>query len=116
MDSSAPAGARQQRVGLGRALAVNPEVLLMDEPFGSLDAQTRELMQEELLRVWRSQPKTMLFVTHSIDEAVILGDRVALMTRRPGRVKEILEVGIARRRDPETVRRSTRYLELRAHI
>ncbi len=109
-------GGMQQRVGLARALAVNPEVLLMDEPFGSLDAQTRELMQEELLRVWRSQPKTMLFVTHSIDEAVILGDRVALMTRRPGRVKEILEVGIARPRDPETVRRSTRYLELREHI
>src|SRR5438132_6527883 len=109
-------GGMQQRVGLARALAVNPMVLLMDEPFGSLDAQTRELMQEELLRVWRRQPKTMIFVTHSIDEAVILGDRVALMTRRPGRVKEILEVGIARPRDPETVRRSTRYLELREHI
>jgi len=109
-------GGMQQRVGLARALAVNPMVLLMDEPFGSLDAQTRELMQEELLRVWRSQPKTMIFVTHSIDEAVILGDRVALMTRRPGRVKEIIEVGISRPRDPETVRRSARYLELREHI
>jgi len=109
-------GGMQQRVGLARALAVNPMVLLMDEPFGSLDAQTRELMQEELLRVWRRQPKTMIFVTHSIDEAVILGDRVALMTRRPGRVKEIIEVGISRPRDPERVRRSARYLELREHI
>jgi len=109
-------GGMQQRVGLARALAVNPMVLLMDEPFGSLDAQTRELMQEELLQVWRSQPKTMIFVTHSIDEALILGERVALMTRRPGRVKEVIEVGISRPRDPEAVRRSTRYLELRAHI
>lgn len=109
-------GGMQQRVGLARALAVDPEVLLMDEPFGSLDAQTRELMQEELLRVWRRQPKTMMFVTHSIDEAVILGDRVALMTRRPGRVKEVIEVGISRPRDPEAVRRSARYLELREHI
>ncbi|TMJ06656.1 MAG: ABC transporter permease subunit, partial [Bacillati bacterium ANGP1] len=99
-------GGMQQRVGLARALAVNPMVLLMDEPFGSLDAQTRELMQEELLRVWRRQPKTMIFVTHSIDEAVILGDRVALMTRRPGRVKEIIEVGISRPRDPERVARA----------
>ncbi len=109
-------GGMQQRVGLARALAVNPIVLLMDEPFGSLDAQTRELMQEELLRLWRSQPKTMLFVTHSIDEAILLGDRVVLMTRRPGRVKEVLEVNIPRPRDPETVRRSPRYLELRQHI
>ncbi len=109
-------GGMQQRVGLARALAVNPTVLLMDEPFGSLDAQTRELMQEELLRVWRSQPKTMIFVTHSIDEAIILGDRVALMTRRPGHVKEVIEVSIGRPRDPEAVRASARYLELRQHV
>jgi len=109
-------GGMQQRVGLARALAVNPMVLLMDEPFGSLDAQTRELMQEELLRVWRSQPKTMIFVTHSIDEAIILGDRVALMTRRPGRVKEVIEVNISRPRDPEAIRASARYLALRQHI
>lgn len=109
-------GGMQQRVGLARALAVNPTVLLMDEPFGSLDAQTRELMQEELLRVWRSQPKTMIFVTHSIDEAIILGSQIALMTRRPGRIKEVLDVNIPRPRDPEAVRRSPRYLELREHI
>src|SRR5207302_3136533 len=73
-------GGMQQRVGLARAFAVNPSVLLMDEPFGSLDAQTREVMQGELLRLWRIQRKTLVFVTHSIDEAIILGDRVALMT------------------------------------
>ena len=109
-------GGMQQRVGLARALAVDPKALLMDEPFGSLDAQTRELMQEELLRLWRAQPKTMIFVTHSIDEAIILGDRIALMTIRPGRVKEVLAVNIARPRDPEEVRRSARYHDLRDHI
>lgn len=109
-------GGMQQRVGLTRALAVDPKALLMDEPFGSLDAQTRELMQEELLRLWRVQPKTMVFVTHSIDEAIILGDRIALMTLRPGRVKEVLVVDIPRPRDPEDVRGSPRYRELRNHI
>jgi NitT/TauT family transport system ATP-binding protein len=73
-------------------------------------------MQEELLRVWRSQPTTMIFVTHSIDEAIILGSRVALMTRRPGQIKEVLDVDIPRPRDPEAVRRSPRYLEMREHI
>ncbi len=109
-------GGMQQRVGLARALALDPQVLLMDEPFGSLDAQTRELMQEELLRLWRAQPKTMVFVTHSIDEAIILGDRVALMTKRPGGIKETLDVDISRPRDPEAVRRTSRYLDLRQHI
>lgn len=109
-------GGMQQRVGLARALALDPQVLLMDEPFGSLDAQTRELMQEELLRLWRSQPKTMVFVTHSIDEAIILGDRIVLMTRRPGRVKETLSVDLPRPRDPEVVRRTPQYHELRHHI
>ncbi len=109
-------GGMQQRVGLARALSVNPTVLLMDEPFGSLDAQTREIMQEELLRLWRMQPKTLVFVTHSIDEAIILGDRVALMSSRPGSVKEVLEVDIPRPRDPDAVRSSSRYLELRHHV
>ncbi len=109
-------GGMQQRVGLARALAVNPTVLLMDEPFGSLDAQTRELMQEELLRLWRLQPKTLVFVTHSIDEAIILGDRVVLMTNRPGRITEVLNVDIPRPRDPDAVRSSPRYLSLRTHI
>jgi len=109
-------GGMQQRVGLARALAVNPTVLLMDEPFGALDAQTRELMQEELLRLWRLQPKTVVFVTHSIDEAIILGDRIVLMTSRPGRITEVLDVDIARPRDPDAVRSSPRYLSLRHHI
>ena len=109
-------GGMQQRVGLARAFAVNPSVLLMDEPFGALDAQTRELMQEELLRLWRIQQKTLVFVTHSIDEAIILGDRVALMTHRPGRVKELIDVGLPRPRDPEALRRSDRYGTLRHYI
>jgi len=109
-------GGMQQRVGLARALAINPSVLLMDEPFGALDAQTRELMQEELLRLWRMQPKTLLFVTHSIDEAIILGSRVALMSGRPGRIMEILDVDIPRPRDPDRIRSSPRYLALRSHI
>jgi len=109
-------GGMQQRVGLARALAINPAILLMDEPFGALDAQTRELMQEELLRLWRLRPKTLVFVTHSIDEALLLGSRVALMTSRPGSIKEVLTVDIPRPRDPDTVRRSPQYLALRSHI
>ncbi|MER3459732.1 MAG: nitrate ABC transporter ATP-binding protein [candidate division GAL15 bacterium] len=109
-------GGMQQRVGIARALAVDPAVLLMDEPFGALDAQTRELMQEELLRVWRIQRKTVVFVTHSIDEAVLLGDRIVVMSRRPGRVKEILAVDIPRPRRAEVVRGLPRFLELRQHI
>ncbi|TMI86686.1 MAG: ABC transporter ATP-binding protein [Bacillati bacterium ANGP1] len=109
-------GGMQQRVGLARAFAVDPSVLLMDEPFGSLDAQTREVMQGELLRLWRIQRKTLVFVTHSIDEAIILGDRVALMTHRPGRIKELIDVGIPRPRDPEAVRGSPRYATLRRYI
>ncbi|MGQ0550047.1 MAG: ABC transporter ATP-binding protein, partial [Armatimonadota bacterium] len=109
-------GGMQQRVGLARALAIEPTVLLMDEPFGSLDAQTRELMQEELLRLWRIQRKTLVFVTHSIDEAIILGDRIAFMSGRPGSIKEVIPVDIPRPRDPEAVRSSSLYLRLRHHI
>ena len=83
----------QQRAGLARALAINPSVLLMDEPFGALDAQTRELMQEELLRILENEKKTMLFVTHSIDEAIVLGDRIVDDVPPPGRIKEILPGG-----------------------
>jgi NitT/TauT family transport system ATP-binding protein len=109
-------GGMQQRVGLARAFAVNPSVLLMDEPFGALDAQTREVMQGELLRLWRIHRKTLVFVTHSIDEAIILGDRIALMTHRPGRIKELIDVGIPRPRDPEAVRESPRYTALRRYV
>jgi NitT/TauT family transport system ATP-binding protein len=106
----------QQRAGLARALVLNPQVLLMDEPFGSLDAQTRELLQEELMRILDREQRTMVFITHSIDEAIVLGDRIVVMSTRPGRVREILDVGFPRPRDQQAVRRSARYAELRQHI
>ncbi len=109
-------GGMQQRAGLARALAVNPSLLLMDEPFGSLDAQTRESLQEELSRILEQERKTMLFVTHSIDEAIYLGDRILLMTPRPGRICEILPVEIPRPRDITKVRSDPRFIQLRAHI
>ena len=85
-------GGMQQRVAIARAYVLDPEVLLMDEPFGALDAQTRIVMQEELVRIARVNPRTVLFITHSVEEAVYMADRVAVMTRRPGRIKEILDV------------------------
>jgi NitT/TauT family transport system ATP-binding protein len=109
-------GGMQQRAGLARALAVNPSLLLMDEPFGSLDAQTRETLQEELSRILEQERKTMLFVTHSIDEAIYLGDRIVLMTPRPGRIREILPVGIPRPRDISQVRGNPQAVQLRAYI
>jgi NitT/TauT family transport system ATP-binding protein len=101
-------GGMQQRVNLARALVMDPKILLMDEPFASLDAQTRELMQEELLRIWARAGKTVLFVTHQIDEAIYLSDRVVVLSGRPGRVKEIIPVGIERPR-PLGMKREPRF-------
>ncbi len=91
-------GGMQQRVNLARALAVDPELLLLDEPFASLDAQTREFMQEELLRVWSATGKTAIFITHDIKEAIYLADRVVVFTARPGRIKECVEIDLPRPR------------------
>jgi NitT/TauT family transport system ATP-binding protein len=91
-------GGMQQRVNLARALVMDPKVLLMDEPFAALDAQTREVMQEELLQIWLQARKTVLFITHQIDEAIYLADRVVVFSGRPGRVKDIIDVGIERPR------------------
>ena len=93
-------GGMRQRVSIARALAVDPAILLMDEPFASLDILTREYMQDELLKIWERERKTVIFVTHSIDEAIKLSDRVAIMTPRPGRVEEIKLVEFPRPRDP----------------
>jgi NitT/TauT family transport system ATP-binding protein len=97
-------GGMRQRVNLARALAIDPDVLLMDEPFASLDAQTREIMQTELLRIWEQGRKTVLFVTHQIDEAVFLADRVLVFARRPGRLQENVEIALPRPRGLELKR------------
>jgi NitT/TauT family transport system ATP-binding protein len=91
-------GGMRQRVNLARALAIDPEILLMDEPFSALDAQTREIMQTELMRIWEQGRKTVLFVTHQIDEAVFLSDRVLVFARRPGRLQEIVDIDLPRPR------------------
>ena len=98
-------GGMRQRVNIARALATDPKVLLLDEPFGSLDAQNREIMQSELLKIWTQRRKTVLFVTHQIEEAVYLSDRVVVLSSRPGRIKEILKISLPRPR-PLAIKRS----------
>lgn len=96
-------GGMKQRVAVARALALDPVVLLMDEPFGALDAQTRNLLQKELLEIWEKTRKTIVFVTHSVDEAVFLGDRLIVLTSRPGRICDIVSIGLDRPRNRTSI-------------
>ncbi|MDR2351897.1 MAG: ABC transporter ATP-binding protein [Deltaproteobacteria bacterium] len=109
-------GGMKQRVAIARALAYDPEVLLMDEPFAAVDAQTREGLQDELLHIWEKTQKTIIFVTHSIDEAVLLADRVVVMGSNPGRVKEIFNINLPRPRTNQEMRISEAYSEIRQRI
>jgi NitT/TauT family transport system ATP-binding protein len=108
-------GGMKQRVALARVLAFDPKVLLMDEPFGALDSQTREAMQEELMRLWETTHKTIVFVTHDIEEAVYLGDRVVVLTARPGRIREEVQIDLPRPRALD-VKKSMRCHEYRNYI
>lgn len=106
----------QQRVGLARALVVSTPIMLMDEPFGALDQQTRRYMQEELLNIWQQDQRSVVFVTHDMEEAILLADRVVLMSNRPGRIEEVLDVSFARPRNPEEVERMTEFVELKEYL
>jgi NitT/TauT family transport system ATP-binding protein len=108
-------GGMQQRCGLARALAIEPSVLLMDEPFAAVDAQTREILQFELLRIWEQRPTTMIFVTHSIEEAVLMGDRVFVLKGRPSSIHETIAIDLPRPRTRETLR-EPRFGELRERV
>ena len=107
-------GGMQQRVGLARALVRQPEILLMDEPFGALDAQTRAVLQDELLAIWNRVKSTVLFITHDLDEAIYLSDRVVIMSRRPGRIKQVLEVNLPRPRFSYDARAEPEFARLRS--
>jgi len=116
-------GGMQQRVAIARSYVLDPDVLLMDEPFGALDAQTRVVMQEELIKLSRVNPRTVLFITHAVDEAVYLADRVVVLTRRPGRIREVLDVAPVRAAEDwdrfertEEVMDQESFVHLRTHI
>jgi NitT/TauT family transport system ATP-binding protein len=109
-------GGMQQRVGIARALSKKPDILLMDEPFGAVDAQTREQLQEELLKIWAKTDTTVLFVTHSIDESIYLSDRVVVMHSRPGRIKEEVVVDLPRPRWEGDVKADPRFARLRTDV
>ncbi len=108
-------GGMQQRCGLARALAIEPNVLLMDEPFAAVDAQTREILQFELLRIWEERPTAMVFVTHSIEEAVLMGDRVIVLKGRPSSIHETITIDLPQPRTRETLR-EPRFAELREQV
>ncbi|MDT4986619.1 MAG: NitT/TauT family transport system ATP-binding protein [Micromonosporaceae bacterium] len=109
-------GGMKQRVAIARSLAFDPDVLLLDEPFAALDAQTRDSLQDELLRIWEETGKTVVFITHGIDEAVYLGQRVAVMTSRPGRIKQIIDVALTSRRQAEDLRSDPAFARYRHQI
>ncbi|WP_245479457.1 ABC transporter ATP-binding protein [Hansschlegelia zhihuaiae] len=113
-------GGMKQRVSIARALAPEPAVVLMDEPFAALDSLTRDVLQEEILRIWSVTGQTFVLITHNVDEAIFLGDRVMVMTARPGRIKAVIDVDIARPRDPAMRTHDPRFLaikdELAAHL
>lgn len=109
-------GGMKQRVAIARSLAYDPEVLLMDEPFAALDAQTRETLQSELLRIWEATKKTIIFITHGIEEAVYLGQRVAVMTSRPGRIKRVIDIPFESRRSEGDLRSNPEFVKLRHEI
>jgi NitT/TauT family transport system ATP-binding protein len=109
-------GGMQQRVGIARALAVNPKILLMDEPFGYLDALTRMSLQLELLKIWSKHKKTIIFITHDLDESIFLGDRVVLMSCRPGRITEAFPIDLPRPRPGHDIRNTSEFQAIRATI
>jgi NitT/TauT family transport system ATP-binding protein len=109
-------GGMQQRVNIARAFANDPAVLLMDEPFAALDEQTKLILQDDLLRIWEGTRKTVVFITHSLDEAITLGDRVVVMSRRPGRIKATFDIPLQRPRDAMDLRNDMRFVRIRQQV
>ena len=109
-------GGMQQRVGLARALALDPQVLLLDEPFGALDAITREQLQREIAEILARSPKTIVFITHNMDEAIFFSDRIVVLSPRPAQILEIVRVDLPRPREADAVRASSRFRGIREHL